>query len=108
MVPVPSNANCTVGRTAGRRALGPPRELGAKQSATALGATASDFDAELGWRFPKLDHGAVVTKLDHGVLQDIGLAEHYIVIAVDGHDVADAAAFAKLVGSEYDTLVDKG
>jgi S1-C subfamily serine protease len=79
-----------------------------KQDQTALGATVVDFQPELGWRFPRLDHGAVVTKLEHGVLQELGLAERYIVLAVDGHDVADAATFAKLVASERDILVERG
>jgi hypothetical protein len=79
-----------------------------KQDYSALGATVVDFQPELGWRYPRLDHGAVVTKLEHGVLQELGLAEHYIVLAVDGHDVADGAAFAKLVASERDTLVERG
>src|SRR5450432_480523 len=34
----------------------------AKQEASALGATVVDYVPELGWHFPKLDHGAVVTK----------------------------------------------
>jgi anti-anti-sigma regulatory factor len=80
----------------------------AKLEASALGATVVDYVPELGWRYPKLDHGAVVTRLDHGVLQDLGLAEHYVVLAVNGHDVADAAAFAKLATSEFEALVDKG
>jgi anti-anti-sigma regulatory factor len=80
----------------------------AKQEATALGATVIDYVPELGWHFPRLDHGAVVTKLDHGVLQELGLAEHYVVIAIDGHDVPDAATFAKLAESEYASLVDRG
>ena len=79
-----------------------------KKSQTALGATVVDFYPEVGWRFPRLDHGAIVQSLDHGVLQELGLAEHYIVLAVDGHDVADAAAFAKLVDSEHAILADRG
>jgi hypothetical protein len=45
-----------------------------------------------------------VTKLDHGPLQDLGLAEHYIVLSIDGHDVPDAATFAKLATDEYAAL----
>ena len=80
----------------------------AKGEATALGATAIDFLPELGWRFPKLDHGAVITRLDHGPIQDLGLAERYIVLAVDGHDVADAASFAKIVAADYAMFSDRG
>ncbi|MEO6774559.1 MAG: hypothetical protein ABI467_16340, partial [Kofleriaceae bacterium] len=75
---------------------------------SALGATAIDFVPELGWRFPKLDHGAVITKLDHGPIQDLGLAEHYIVLAVDGHDIPDAATFAKVVAADYAMFSDRG
>ncbi len=76
--------------------------------ASALGATVVDYYAELGWRFPKLERGAIVTKLEHGPLQDLGLAEHHVVLAVNGHDVVDAASFAKIAGEEYAALVDKG
>ena len=41
-------------------------------------------------------------------LQDLGLAEHYVVIAVDGRDVLDAAGFAKIVTEEHDRLEDHG
>jgi hypothetical protein len=49
-----------------------------------------------------------VQTLEHGVLSDLGLAEHYIVLAVDGHDVADAAAFVKLVETEHALLAEHG
>jgi hypothetical protein len=75
---------------------------------TALGATFVDFHPELGWRFPKLDHGAVVTKLDRGAIQDMGIAEGYIVLAVNGREIADAAELAKLATDEYARLADSG
>ncbi|MGE5185803.1 MAG: hypothetical protein ACM31C_27270, partial [Acidobacteriota bacterium] len=78
------------------------------RQASALGATVVDYYPELGWRFPKLDHGAVVGKLEHGVLQDLGLAEHQIVLAIDGRDVLDADSFAKVAADEYAVLADKG
>ncbi|MBV8757464.1 MAG: hypothetical protein JO257_09325, partial [Deltaproteobacteria bacterium] len=74
----------------------------------ALGATLVDYYPELGWRFPKLEKGAIVTKLSQGPLQDLGLAEHYVVLAVDGREVVDAASFAKMVNEEYDQLVERG
>jgi hypothetical protein len=80
----------------------------AQVTANALGATAVDYFAELGWRYPKLEHGAVVTKLERGPLQAAGLAEHNIVLAIDGHDVVDAASFAKVASEEYAALVDHG
>ena len=76
----------------------------ASQLSNALGATVVDLQPELGWRFPKLDHGVVVIKLVRGPLQEIGLAEHYIILAIDGIDVADAASFAKLANDEYTEL----
>ena len=78
------------------------------KSASALGATVVDYYPELGWRFPKLDHGAVVGKLEHGVLQDLGLAEHQVVLAIDGHDVVDADSFAKVASDEYAQFAERG
>ena len=75
---------------------------------TALGASVVDVFPELGWRFPKLDHGAVITRLQHGVLQDLGLAEHYVVIAVDGRDILDAAGFQKIASEEHARLAEHG
>ena len=74
----------------------------------ALGATVVDYFPELGWRYGRLEHGAIVTKLEHGPLQDLGLAEHYVVLTVDGHDVVDAASFAKIVDEEYAQLTEHG
>ncbi|HEX4450211.1 MAG TPA: hypothetical protein VH143_05025 [Kofleriaceae bacterium] len=86
------------------------KRLAGRMSPTshALGATVVELQPELGWRFPKLDHGAVVTKLSQGPLQELGLAEHYIVLAIDGHDVADGKAFEKLAPAEYDQLLGIG
>ncbi|MEP6859552.1 MAG: hypothetical protein ABJE66_02970 [Deltaproteobacteria bacterium] len=80
----------------------------AKVESSALGATAIDLVPELGWRFPKVDHGAVITRLDHGPIQDLGLAERYIVLAVDGKDIPDAATFAKIVSTDYAIFSDRG
>ncbi len=81
---------------------------GYSKTATVLGATAVSLFPLVGWRFPKIENGAVLTKLGSGPLQDLGLAEQYVVVAVAGRDVIDAASFAKLAGDEYDTLGDKG
>jgi len=51
--------------------------------------------------------GAVVTELDHGPVQGLGLPEHAIVVAIAGHDVSDAAMFAKPVDTEYAAFVDR-
>ena len=75
---------------------------------TALGATAVAMFPLVGWRYPKLEHGAIITKLGTGALQDLGLAEQYVVVAVAGRDVTDAATFAKLATDEDAQLVEKG
>ena len=75
---------------------------------TALGATAVSMFPLVGWRYPKLEHGAIVTKLATGPLQDLGLAEQYVVVAVGGRDVIDGASFAKLATDEDAALVEHG
>ncbi|MFT3696222.1 MAG: hypothetical protein QM831_23990 [Kofleriaceae bacterium] len=80
----------------------------ADQATTALGATVIDFPPELAWQFGKLDHGALVTKIAAGPLQELGLGEHYVVLGVNGKDVPDAATFAKLVTDDMAALADRG
>ncbi len=75
---------------------------------TALGATAVSLFPLVGWRYPKVEHGAILSKLGTGPLQDLGLAEQYVVVAVAGRDVIDASSFAKLAADEYAVLADKG
>jgi anti-anti-sigma regulatory factor len=81
---------------------------GYTRPATALGATAVSLFPLVGWRFPKVEQGAILTKLGTGPLQDLGLAEQYVVVTVAGRDVIDAASFAKLASDEYGVLADKG
>jgi len=81
---------------------------GYARPATALGATAVSLFPLVGWRYPKLEHGAILTRLGTGPLQEVGLAEQYVVVAVAGRDVIDAASFAKLAGDEYGGLADTG
>jgi len=76
--------------------------------ATALGATAVGWFPAIGWRYPRIARGAVLAGLAPGVLQELGLAEQYVVLAVGGRDVGDAAAFAKLANDEYAGLVAHG
>jgi anti-anti-sigma regulatory factor len=77
-------------------------------SARALGATAVSMFPLIAWRYPKLERGAVVVALTTGPLQDLGLAEQYVVLAFGGRDVNDAAGFAKLAGDEYAGLIAHG
>jgi ABC-type transporter Mla MlaB component len=78
------------------------------QAAAALGATVVTAPPELAWRFAKVDRGALVTALDHGVLQELGLAEHYVVLAIDGRDVVDARGFARVAQDEHAALLARG
>jgi anti-anti-sigma regulatory factor len=75
---------------------------------TALGATVMAFFPELAWRYPRLSHGATIVGLAHGVLQDLGLAEHYIILGIDGRDVSDAQSFARSASEEYTQLSLRG
>jgi anti-anti-sigma regulatory factor/DNA-directed RNA polymerase subunit RPC12/RpoP len=78
------------------------------QPAQALGATVVGMFPLIGWRYPRLEHGAVIVGLANGLLQELGLAEQYIVIGVGGREVGDAAAFAKLARDELDGLLERG
>jgi hypothetical protein len=78
------------------------------QPAGALGATVVAAFPLVGWRYPKVERGAIVTALGSGPLQDIGLAEQYIVLSIDGRDVTDASAFAKLAAEEGAHLEERG
>jgi len=75
---------------------------------TALGATAVTLFPELAWKFGKLSKGAVIVSLQPGALQELGVAEHSVVVAVDGREVADADSFAKVVTEEHAMLADRG
>jgi anti-anti-sigma regulatory factor len=81
---------------------------GYAQPASALGATVVGLFPLIAWRYPKLERGAVIVGLGQGPLQDLGLAEQYVVLGVDGRDVGDAAGFAKLAADEHAGLVERG
>jgi hypothetical protein len=78
------------------------------QPASALGATVVGLFPLIGWRYPRLERGAVIVALTAGPLQELGLAEHYIVLGIGGRDVGDAAAFARLATEEHAGLVERG
>ncbi len=78
------------------------------QPASALGATAVSLFPLIGWRFPRVEHGAVLALLASGPLRDLGLAEGYVVMSVGGRDVGDAQSFAKLATEEHAGLVERG
>jgi anti-anti-sigma regulatory factor/DNA-directed RNA polymerase subunit RPC12/RpoP len=81
---------------------------GYAQPASALGATVVGMFPLIAWRYPRLERGAVIIGLASGPLQELGLAEQYVVLGIDGRDVGDAAGFAKLAGDEFATLSERG
>jgi anti-anti-sigma regulatory factor len=76
--------------------------------ASALGATVVSLFPLISWRYPRLEHGVVITQLAPGPLQELGLAEQYIVLGVGGRETPDAATFAKLAADEHAALVERG
>ena len=81
---------------------------GYTRQASALGATTVEMFPLIPWRYPRLERGAVIVALAGGPLQELGLAEQYVVLGIGGREVGDAAAFAQLAGDEYDGLVARG
>jgi anti-anti-sigma regulatory factor len=75
---------------------------------TTFGATTVTFFPELAWKFPKLSRGAVVMALEPGVIQELGVAEHSVVLSVDGRDTPDAETFSKIVAEERAQLQERG
>jgi hypothetical protein len=86
----------------GRRRSGEVVNVGVRPQSTTFGFTL------VGWRHPKLDRGAIVTRLASGPLQDVGITEQYVVLGVAGRDATDAARFAKLVTDEHASLTEHG
>jgi len=74
----------------------------------ALGATVVPAFPLLAWRYPRLERGAIITQLASGPLQDVGLAEQYVVLAIAGRDVTDAITFAKVATEEHAQLATRG
>jgi anti-anti-sigma regulatory factor len=81
---------------------------GYTKSASALGATVVSIFPQVGWRYPRVESGAIVVALDKGPLKELGLAEQYLILGVAGRDVVDAATFAKLATDEHTQLKDRG
>jgi hypothetical protein len=78
-----------------------------KTQAKALGGTFVPMFPLIGWRYP-IDHGTVVFALDAGPFKDIGLADRYIIMTIDGRDPAGIDSFAKIATDTYQRLQDKG
>ena len=76
--------------------------------ASALGATTVTFFPELAWRYPSVDHGAVVVSLEPGPIQELGVAERSVVLSVDGRETPDAETFAKIADDERALRVADG
>lgn len=78
-----------------------------KMQTKALGGTFVPMFPLIGWRYP-IDHGTVVFALEPGPLKDIGLADRYIIMTIDGRDPAGIQSFAKIATDTYARLQDKG
>ena len=78
------------------------------QSTSALGATVVGTFPLIGWRYPKVERGAIITSMQDGPLQTAGITEQYVVLAIDGRDVTDATTFARLATDEYVALSVRG
>jgi anti-anti-sigma regulatory factor len=74
----------------------------------AFGATVVTFFPELAWKYPKVSRGAVVVGLTSGAMQELGVAEHSVILAIDGRDTPDAASFAKILTEERAMLEERG
>jgi anti-anti-sigma regulatory factor len=74
----------------------------------ALGATTVAFFPELAWKYPRVTRGAVVMSLKAGSLQELGVAENSVILAVDGRDTPDAATFSKIVVEERAVQEERG
>lgn len=74
----------------------------------ALGATAVTVFPGIGWRYPDVETGAAIIKLDMGDLKSIGLAEEYVVLEVQNRQIKDAATFARVVTDEVTRLKAEG
>ncbi len=75
---------------------------------TALGATTVTVFPGIAWRYPNIEAGAVIVKLDDGELKDNGLSAEYIIQEVDDRPVNDAASFARVIKKQVDILKDRG
>jgi hypothetical protein len=78
------------------------------QTASGLGATVVPAFPLVGWRYPKVERGAIVTAMTSGPLQQAGIAEGYIILGIAGRDVVDAPSFAKLAADEHAALAAHG
>ena len=78
------------------------------QSATILGATVVPVYPLIAWRWPEATHGVVVVGLEPGRFQQLGLAQHYVVLGVGGKDIEDPAHLGRVVGEELARLEKAG
>jgi anti-anti-sigma regulatory factor len=79
----------------------------------ALGATVATVYPMIAWRYPQINHGAVIVGLDKGPLQQMGLHTQYIVLGVgnDEHQlgaIANASRFVELVNAAHDRIAKGG
>lgn len=78
------------------------------QRSSALGATVVGVFPLVGWRHPKLERGAIVVATVSGPLQTAGITEQFTVLAIDGRDIVDAAAFERIANAEATAIASTG
>jgi hypothetical protein len=78
------------------------------QPAIADGVTVVGMFPQVGWRYPKVTEGAIVTDVGKGNLKNASLGDQTVVLEVDGRAVHDGSSFAKITAEELDRMKDKG
>jgi len=74
----------------------------------ARGATAVTYFPAVGWRYPEIAEGAVITDLKQGDLASFGLAKKYVVTSIQDRVVKDAAGFQRIADEVMTQLKDDG
>jgi hypothetical protein len=79
------------------------------KKATASGATAVTYFPAVGWRYPDIAEGAIITKLDKGGdLASFGLAKKYVVTSIQDRVVKDAGNFKRIADEVMNQLKEDG
>ncbi|MCG8424837.1 MAG: hypothetical protein MJE77_43670 [Proteobacteria bacterium] len=74
------------------------------RSARAAATKAMTIFPGIGWRYPDIDRGAVITSIGDGILKSMGLTEGYIVLSIQDRTVKDAPSFARILKQELKQL----
>jgi hypothetical protein len=77
-------------------------------SRDALGATVMTAYPALAWRYPGLEAGAMVIALGEGYMRDAAATKGTIITAIQGRQIKDADAFARIGDEQADKLESEG